>query len=264
MKDITLNKLWKVIMITMLIVFFPYMFNVISNGLRTKYDIILPLCFNLEVWYDTLSVGLPAALTYVIIWQSEKQQEQNDATQQRMEKLNQQMFDLEIKSKKGYFIPKIYFDEYKNFYHHRWEKGIVLINEGDDIAFIQETELYANGIMVKKEDSVNACFLNKGPFSEAVIETPFPKEGQIDYYSRFVEKSHGHFIDCRYIFPSNTEKVLARLTIYPHLSVNFIPKEAIQNIIKESNIFIHSDVEGIRKIAETNARTIKDVDLSNE
>ena len=97
-----------------------------------------------------------------------------------------------------------------------------------------------------------------------ICETPFPKEGQIDYYSRFVEKSHGHFIDCRYIFPSNTEKVLARLTIYPHLSVNFIPKEAIQNIIKESNIFIHSDVEGIRKIAETNARTIKDVDLSNE
>ena len=97
-----------------------------------------------------------------------------------------------------------------------------------------------------------------------ICETPFPNEGQIDYYSKFVERTHGYFCDFRYHYPSNEERVPARLTIYPHAHVKFIEKEAIQRIVKESNIFIHNDVANVNRVAESNARYIKDFEIVEE
>ena len=97
-----------------------------------------------------------------------------------------------------------------------------------------------------------------------ICETPFPNEGQIDYYAKFVERTHGYFCDFRYHYPSNEERVPARLTIYPHAHVKFIEKEAIQRIVKESNIFIHNDVANVNRVAESNARYIKDFEIVEE
>lgn len=91
-----------------------------------------------------------------------------------------------------------------------------------------------------------------------ICETPYPYEGQTDFYEKFVLKTGGKFLDCRYFYINNDEeKIPMRLTIYPKINVKEIDKSVIQNALHESIKYIHSDIENIEKINEVNIKNIK-------
>mgnify|MGYP003542763525 CR=1 FL=1 len=46
--------------------------------------------------------------------------------------------------------------------------------------------------------------------------------------------------------------------------IHQLQKQAIQRIVKESNIFIHNDVANVNRVAESNARYIKDFEIVEE
>lgn len=91
-----------------------------------------------------------------------------------------------------------------------------------------------------------------------ICETPFPNEGQMDYYEKFVIKTGGKFLDCRYFYPTTLEeKIPMRLTIYPKNGIKEIDKVFIQDALKESISYIHSDILNIEKINESNIKNVK-------
>lgn len=90
-----------------------------------------------------------------------------------------------------------------------------------------------------------------------ICETPYATQGHFDYYAKFTNKSKGHYLDVKYFFPSE-EKIPMRLTVILKDGVNFASKESIAFIVKEANMFIHSDIKDIEKIALSNIKNIKD------
>lgn len=97
-----------------------------------------------------------------------------------------------------------------------------------------------------------------------LCETPYPSNNQTDYYAIFVEKTGGFILDSKYVYSSNENNVPVRLTIYPKNGVTEIDKSIIQMSVNEAISFIHSDIENIEKIIETNIKNIKSFNNPNK
>ena len=176
MKRISFSSILVTIGLFGVLLFLPYIFDVIIDGLSRMYDIQIPFYFNLDNWYDVMSIALPAALTYLVIRQSEQQQRENDKAQQRMEHLNARMLDIELKSKMGYLLP--YFklkdaglsEDSRRTYPHYLKEHLKLVNAGDDDLFITSVEMVANNTHSQIPCNTALYVSKKPPFNEFCIE----------------------------------------------------------------------------------------------
>lgn len=184
------------------LLFIPYIADVIITGIEAEYSINVPLYFNLDRWYEVMSIALPAALTYLVIRQSEQQQKESEVVQTRMERINKSLLEMNLKSKIGYFIPKIYIEDHmqdsrKQHYPHKMDKHIVLVNEGDDNTFIHSVDLWVCGKKKNLDPMSPICFLCKPPFNEMLFECYLSDEelkmSQIDMeIVIFAENTYGY------------------------------------------------------------------------
>lgn len=147
-------------------------------------------------WFTLMAIAFPSALTYLVIRQSEQQQEENERLQIRMERLNEKIFNTELKSKIGYFVPEVD----KKDIHGRWvpyshplKKGIDLIHAGDDIVFVIEASYVFQGKRLYVKQNEPICFLNKLSFNCYCLECDFTDEDldlpQIDLDIELVMKN---------------------------------------------------------------------------
>lgn len=164
------------------LLFLPYMLDVIINGLSRACGIQIPLYFNLDRWYDVMSIAFPAALTYLVIRQSEWQQEENDKAQQRMEQLNSRILDMELKAKMGYLLP--YFrlkdaglsEDSRHPYPHYFKEHLKLVNASDDDLFVTSVKMTINETQSEIPCEIILYVSKRPPYNEFCIEWKLDEE----------------------------------------------------------------------------------------
>lgn len=187
--------MWFVI-ICALIIGIPLVIN-ISCELLTIYT-KLQFEWRLEwsTWCDIIAVAIPSALTCFVIKQSEVQQKANDDSQERMERINKRMLDLETKSSFLYFIPKINDDRIKKEtgrvaqYRHDLSEPLALKGVGDDVAFViseavrfhsGETAILAKKpLFISKEEILDVLYVNLGLGNEQLNAPQIDLEIEIE------------------------------------------------------------------------------------
>lgn len=107
MKRVRFSNILVAVGVFAILLIAPYLLNTLIDGVYREYGYQIPLYFNLDTWYDIMSIAFPAALTYIVIRQSERQQKDNMEMQKSLERINEKMLDLEKKSKIGYFVPHV-------------------------------------------------------------------------------------------------------------------------------------------------------------
>jgi hypothetical protein len=91
-----------------------------------------------------------------------------------------------------------------------------------------------------------------------ISEVPFPEENQVDYLAKFVKKTAGQFLNCKYKYPGNEKQTQLRLAIYPKEDVEFIKKEVIIAFLNDALKYIHFDSKNLDKTLEYNSKNMKD------
>lgn len=146
----------------------PYILNAFVVALNREFNIVVPLYFNLDNWYDLMAIAFPSALTYFVLSQSEQQQKENVNLQARMEQLNKKMLDIELKSKIGYFLPNVDTKRRDGVwlpYKHLLKDGIDLVHAGDDIVFVIEASYMFHGQRRSVIKNKALCFIDKPSFN---------------------------------------------------------------------------------------------------
>lgn len=156
--------------------FFPYFLNIIVTLIESKMGAQHITGLDFDLWYDVLAIAFPSALTYLVLQQSEQQQEENKRMQEKLERLNEKMFETELKSKIGFFLPQL--DEEisgnkKRIYKHDLRKHISLIHSGDDIVFVDEACYIVNYKKTYGFVHEPMCFIDKAGFNKLYVEIDF-------------------------------------------------------------------------------------------
>ena len=140
--------------------------------------------------------------------------------------------------------------------------GFTCVYESDDKSFAFLDYLYISEIVQgqgygsKVIDKLQ--YIYKEYKYGLICEVPIPNDNQIDYYDKFVRKTAGQFLNCKYQFPSDDKRLQLRLVIYPNEGIDYISKDVISKFLNEVLRYIHFDCKNIDKILEYNARNMKD------
>lgn len=151
MKRVRFSNILVAVGVFAILLIAPYLLNTLIDGVYREYGYQIPLYFNLDTWYDIMSIAFPAALTYIVIRQSERQQKDNMEMQKSLERINEKMLDLEKKSKIGYFVPHVKLKDAgidgfeHSYYNHDLKKYITLANVGTDDVFVIKASGSING-----------------------------------------------------------------------------------------------------------------------
>lgn len=152
----------------------PLFFNLSIEFINNRFHTTFALEIQWDKWCDFIAVVLPSALTYIVIKQSEQQQKENMEAQDRLDKINKRMFEMELKSSLGYFIPpfsrNIAGEERRIPYSHDLKGYIELENNGDDDVFVSSIKV-TNGDKEHNEYA-NQClyFSRKPPYNTLLID----------------------------------------------------------------------------------------------
>ena len=99
-------------------------------------------------WNSSVPPIISALMSLLVIVQAEKQRETSEKAQERMERINERMLDVERKEKLGYMVPKVHStmsDGSKLTQSHPLEKYIYLENAGNDGVFVSTVEISVCG-----------------------------------------------------------------------------------------------------------------------
>lgn len=123
---------------------FPFIWNscVADNPKNTVSHI------DVKGWYSAVPPIISAFMSWLVIFQAEKQRETSEKAQERMERINERMLDVERKEKLGYMVPKVHStmsDGRKLTQSHPLEKYIYLENAGNDGVFVSTVEISVCG-----------------------------------------------------------------------------------------------------------------------
>lgn len=132
-----------------IIIAIPTVINISCEMLNTYTTLQFEWRLEWSTWCDIIAVAIPSALTCFVIKQSEVQQKASDKNQERMERINQRMLQLELKSRIGYMVPELYnqigTDNTRTvLYKHNLKRSICLKNIGDDDVFVISATVRAN------------------------------------------------------------------------------------------------------------------------
>lgn len=177
MKKINLRKILVFVGIIGSIIQAPQIFNSIVKAFSRAFNICIPLRIDLNNWYNIMAIAFPSALTYTVIKQSEQQQKENINLQNRMEKVNKKMLELELKSEIGYLRP--YFSlkdagtegNNRQPYPYKLNKYIKLVNSGEHDFFIISVNFVVNGSQHIVPCNIPLFISKQSPYNEFVIET---------------------------------------------------------------------------------------------
>lgn len=172
----------------------PLFFNLSIEFINNRFHTTFALEIQWDKWCDFIAVVLPSVLTFIIIKQSEQQQKENMEAQDRLDKINKRMLEMEIKSRLGYFIPpfsqNVAVEERKIPYPYDLKGYIRLENNGDDDVFVSSIKV------INGDDTHNNCadknlyFSKKPPYNVLLIDLKLSEE-------QLLEKQIGVRIEIR-------------------------------------------------------------------
>lgn len=174
MKKIGLGKVLGCFAAFGVLMLIPFLFNLSIELINNRFNTTFTLEIQWDKWCDFIAVVLPSALTYIVIKQSEQQQKENMEAQDRLDKINKRMFEMELKSSLGYFIPPftqdIVVEGRKLPYVYDLNDYIRLDNNGDDDVFVSSIKV-TNGDKEHNEYA-NQClyFSKKPPYNILLID----------------------------------------------------------------------------------------------
>lgn len=178
------------LVICAIIVAIPPVINLACEMLNTYTKLNFDWRVEWSSWSDLIAVAILSALTCFVIKQSEEQQKANDESQERMERINQRMVDMELKSSIGYFVPPLNKGQSTQQngvvfpYKHDLKKYIDLDNIGNDDVFVISVAVRVNGKECL-ESTEKPLYISKlAPYNALKIELKLTVEelrkGQID------------------------------------------------------------------------------------
>lgn len=184
------------LVICAIIVAIPHVINLACEMLNTYTKLNFDWRVEWSSWSDLIAVAIPSALTCFVIKQSEEQQKANDGSQERMERINKRMLDLEAKSSFLYFIPKINDDRIKKEigrivpYRYDLREPLRLQSVGDDIAFVISETIRFNGcendivakkpLFIAKEEPLGLLYVDLGLGNEQLVAPQIDLEIEIE------------------------------------------------------------------------------------
>lgn len=65
MKRVRFSNILVAVGVFAILLIAPYLLNTLIDGVYREYGYQIPLYFNLDTWYDIMSIAFPAALTYM-------------------------------------------------------------------------------------------------------------------------------------------------------------------------------------------------------
>ena len=166
----------------------PFFFNLSIEFINNCFNTTFPLEIQWDKWCDFIAVVLPSVLTFIIIKQSEQQQKENMEAQDRLDKINKRMLEMEIKSRLGYFIPpfsrNIPGEEKRIPYSYDLKGYIELENNGDDDVFVSSIKVTCGDNTHDNCADRHLYFSKKPPYNVLLIDLKLDEkqlmEKQID------------------------------------------------------------------------------------
>lgn len=184
------------LVICAIIVAIPPVINLVCEMLNTYTKLNFDWRVEWSSWSDLIAVAIPSALTCFVIKQSEEQQKANDESQERMERINRRMLDLEAKSSFAYFVPQINDNRIKKEigkvvpYRHDLSEPLKLKSVGNDVALVLSETVRFNGfenailaqkpLFIAKEDSLDVLYVDLGFENPQLIEQQVDLEIEIE------------------------------------------------------------------------------------
>lgn len=160
----------------------PQIINSILDYIGSNYLIFIPFRMDTKNWYQIMAIAFPCALSYIVIKQSEIQQKENELAQKRLEEMNQQLLDLQLKSNLGYLLPNYNSEKnnhpYDNQIMYTEGKGtfIKLINAGDDDIFVLAFKETINGVVTSDTLSKPLYLSKSAAFNNMLFECHLTEE----------------------------------------------------------------------------------------
>lgn len=182
MKRVQFSNILVTISVFATILITPYLLNTLICAVHQICGYQIPLYFNMDTWYDIMSIAVPTALTYIVIRQSEQQQNDNLEIQDRLERINEKTLNLEQKARLGYFVPYVKLKDAgvtefdRSNYTHNLEKYITLANIGTDDVFVLRAQGAINGRTYPIPLEIGLFVSKTPPFKEVNIDCQLSNE----------------------------------------------------------------------------------------
>lgn len=138
----------KYIILAVFLLCFSLVFPHIWNSCVAGSPQIAVRRINANDWNSTVLPIISALMSLLVIIQAEKQRKTSEKAQERMERINERMLEVERKGKLGYMVPRVHStmnDGSKLTQSHPLEKYIYLENAGNDGVFISTVEISVCG-----------------------------------------------------------------------------------------------------------------------
>lgn len=169
MKNSVKKETFIILAISIILLFFPHLYNCVVTFIAKKCENINCLLINTSAWNETVSILVPMILSAVVILQSENHQDD-------LKSINDRMLNLEEKSKLGYFLPYVSLkddgiEEYNHSnYPHQIDECVDIYNGGTDNVFIVSAFGKANGRKFDIPINEKLFVPNDGPLRKIHLE----------------------------------------------------------------------------------------------
>lgn len=174
MKNSVKKATFIILAISIILLFFPHLYNCVVPFIAKKCENINCSLINTSAWNGTVSVLMPMLLSVIVILQSENHQDD-------LKSINDRMLNLEEKSKLGYFLPYVSKKtgiegcDHSN-YSHSIDKQVDIYNGGTDNVFIVSAFGKANGRKFDIPINEKLFVPNDGPLRKIHLECFLTKE----------------------------------------------------------------------------------------
>lgn len=183
-----------------LVLIVPEIINLFIQVICVVFKFDETLLFDIKDWYNVMAIAIPSALTFLVLRQSELQQKENAKIQEKAEQISEKMLQTELRSKVGYFLPKVD-DKLRDGrwipHRHDLRDSISFVHAGDDIIFLTEASYIFKGVRNNLFEGQSICFIDKPSFNCYCVELELSEEDlnmpQIDIDFEFTLKNSKGF-----------------------------------------------------------------------